>query len=57
MKQCLIMLICMQEGDVRCRLAVQIVAYNIKESVSSYVAAFDRVDALYFTGVLVKIPR
>ncbi len=51
------MLICMQEGDVRCRLAVQMVAYNIKESVSSYVAALDRVDALYFTGVLVKIPR
>ncbi|QDF28189.1 acetate/propionate family kinase [Halarcobacter anaerophilus] len=40
----------MQEGDDRCRLAVQMVAYNIKKYVGSYVAALDGVDALCFTG-------
>ncbi len=40
----------MQEGDDRCRLAVEMVAYNIKKYVGSYVAALDGVDALCFTG-------
>ncbi|AXH08962.1 acetate kinase [Malaciobacter halophilus] len=40
----------MQEGDDRCRLAVDMVAYNIKKYVGSYVAALDGVDALCFTG-------
>jgi acetate kinase len=40
----------MQNGDERCRLAVDMVAYNIKKYVGSYVAALDGVDALCFTG-------
>ncbi len=40
----------MQEGDDRCRLAVEMVAYNIKKYVGAYVAALDGVDALCFTG-------
>ncbi len=40
----------MQEGDDRCRLAVEMIAYNIKKYVGSYVAALDGVDALCFTG-------
>jgi len=40
----------MQQGDDRCRLAVEMVAYNIKKYVGSYVAALDGVDALCFTG-------
>lgn len=40
----------MQEGDDRCRLAVEMVAYNIKKYVGSYVAALDGIDALCFTG-------
>jgi acetate kinase len=40
----------MQQGDERCRLAVDMVAYNIKKYVGSYVAALDGVDALCFTG-------
>ncbi|RXK11990.1 acetate kinase [Halarcobacter mediterraneus] len=40
----------MQEGDDRCRLAVDMVAYNIKKYVGSYVAALDGIDALCFTG-------
>ncbi|QKF81188.1 acetate kinase [Halarcobacter ebronensis] len=36
--------------DERCRLAVDMVAYNIKKYVGSYVAALDGVDALCFTG-------
>ena len=40
----------MQDGDDRCRLAVEMVAYNIKKYVGSYVAALDGVDALCFTG-------
>ncbi|NVJ53205.1 MAG: acetate kinase [Campylobacteraceae bacterium] len=40
----------MQKGDDRCRLAVDMVAYNIKKYVGSYVAALDGVDALCFTG-------
>ncbi|AXX91548.1 acetate kinase [Malaciobacter molluscorum LMG 25693] len=40
----------MQEGNDRCRLAVEMVAYNIKKYVGSYVAALDGVDALCFTG-------
>jgi len=40
----------MQEGDARCKLAVQMVAYNIKKYVGSYVAALDGIDALCFTG-------
>ncbi|QKF66309.1 acetate kinase [Arcobacter venerupis] len=40
----------MQDGDDRCRLAVEMVAYNIKKYVGSYVAALDGIDALCFTG-------
>jgi len=40
----------MQEGDERCRLAVDMVAYNIKKYVGGYVAALDGIDALCFTG-------
>lgn len=40
----------MQAGDDRCRLAVDMVAYNIKKYVGSYVAALDGIDALCFTG-------
>ena len=40
----------MQDGDDKCRLAVQMVAYNIKKYVGAYVAALDGVDALCFTG-------
>lgn len=40
----------MQNGDDRCRLAVDMVAYIIKKYVGSYVAALDGVDALCFTG-------
>ena len=40
----------MQNGDDRCRLAVDMVAYNIKKYVGAYVAALDGVDALCFTG-------
>lgn len=40
----------MENGDERCRLAVDMVAYNIKKYVGSYVAALDGVDALCFTG-------
>ncbi len=40
----------MQDGDDRCRLAVDMVAYNIKKYVGSYVAALDGIDALCFTG-------
>ena len=40
----------MQDGDDKCRLAVEMVAYNIKKYVGSYVAALDGVDALCFTG-------
>jgi acetate kinase len=40
----------MKAGDDRCRLAVEMVAYNIKKYVGAYVAALDGVDALCFTG-------
>ena len=40
----------MQDGDDSCRLAVDMVAYNIKKYVGAYVAALDGVDALCFTG-------
>ena len=40
----------MQDGDDRCRLAVEMVAYNIKKYGGAYVAALDGVDALCFTG-------
>ena len=40
----------MQDGDDKCRLAVEMVAYNIKKYVGSYVAALDGIDALCFTG-------
>ena len=40
----------MQNGDDRCRLAVDMVAYIIKKYVGSYVAALDGIDALCFTG-------
>ncbi|WP_321314331.1 acetate kinase [Halarcobacter sp.] len=38
------------DTDERCRLAVDMVAYNIKKYVGSYVAALDGIDALCFTG-------
>ena len=37
-------------GDDRCRLAIDMVAYNIKKYVASYVGVLDGVDALCFTG-------
>ncbi|MGB1227123.1 MAG: acetate/propionate family kinase [Poseidonibacter sp.] len=37
-------------GDARCDLAVNMVAYNIKKYVGAYAAALDGVDALCFTG-------
>ena len=40
----------MDAGEDRCRLAVDMVAYNIKKYVGAYVAALDGVDALCFTG-------
>lgn len=40
----------MVEGDERCRLAVDMIAYIIKKYVGSYAAALDGVDALCFTG-------
>ncbi len=40
----------MQEGDDRCRLAVDMIAYKIKTYVGAYVAALDGIDALCFTG-------
>jgi acetate kinase len=40
----------MEQGDDRCRLAVDMVAYIIKKYVGSYAAALDGVDALCFTG-------
>ncbi|AXH11596.1 acetate/propionate family kinase [Halarcobacter bivalviorum] len=40
----------MEAGDERCRLAVDMIAYRIKQYVGSYAAALDGVDALCFTG-------
>lgn len=40
----------MENGDDRCRLAVDMIAYIIKKYVGSYAAALDGVDALCFTG-------
>ncbi len=40
----------MENGDDRCRLAVDMVAYKIKTYVGSYVAALNGIDALCFTG-------
>ncbi len=40
----------MENGDERCRLAVDMIAYRIKQYVGSYAAALDGVDALCFTG-------
>jgi len=40
----------MNEGDDRCRLAVDMVAYKIKTYVGAYVAALNGIDALCFTG-------
>lgn len=40
----------MENGDDRCRLAVDMVAYKIKSYVGSYVAALNGIDALCFTG-------
>ena len=39
-----------EEGDERCRLAIDMIAYRIKQYVGSYAAALDGVDALCFTG-------
>ena len=38
------------EGDDRCRLAIDMIAYKIKHYVGAYAAALDGVDALCFTG-------
>ena len=38
------------EGDERCRLAIDMIAYKIKNYVGAYAAALDGVDALCFTG-------
>ncbi|QKJ22053.1 acetate/propionate family kinase [Poseidonibacter lekithochrous] len=40
----------MEDGDDRCRLTVDMIAYIIKKYVGSYAAALDGVDALCFTG-------
>ena len=40
----------MAQGDDRCRLAIDMVAYKIKAYVGSYVAALNGIDALCFTG-------
>lgn len=40
----------MNQGDDRCRLAVDMVAYKIKSYVGAYVAALNGIDALCFTG-------
>ncbi len=40
----------MENGDDKCRLAIDMVAYIIKKYVGSYAAALDGVDALCFTG-------
>ncbi|QKF72835.1 acetate kinase [Aliarcobacter faecis] len=40
----------MSQGDDRCRLAVDMVAYKIKSYVGAYVAALNGIDALCFTG-------
>ncbi len=40
----------MSNGDDRCRLAVDMIAYIIKKYVGSYAAVLDGVDALCFTG-------
>ena len=40
----------MEDGDEKCRLAVDMIAYIIKKYVGSYAAALDGVDALCFTG-------
>ena len=37
-------------GDDKCRLAIDMIAYRIKQYVGSYAAALDGVDALCFTG-------
>lgn len=37
-------------GDERCRLAIDMIAYKIKNYVGAYAAALDGVDALCFTG-------
>lgn len=39
-----------EEGDDKCRLAIDMIAYRIKQYVGSYAAALDGVDALCFTG-------
>ena len=40
----------MTNGDDRCRLAIDMVAYKIKSYVGAYVAALNGIDALCFTG-------
>ena len=40
----------MVNGDDRCRLAIDMVAYKIKSYVGAYVAALNGIDALCFTG-------
>ena len=40
----------MANGDDRCRLAIDMVAYKIKSYVGAYVAALNGIDALCFTG-------
>lgn len=39
------------EGDVRCRLAIEMEAYRLKKFIGSYMAAIeDKIDAIVFTG-------
>ena len=40
----------MEEGDERCRLAVEMEAYRIKKYIGSYTAALGRVDAIVWTA-------
>jgi acetate kinase len=39
-----------EEGDDRCRLAIDMIAYRIRQYVGSYAASLGGVDALCFTG-------
>lgn len=39
-----------QKGDRRARLAIEILAYRIKKTIGSYIAAMNGVDALVFTA-------
>ena len=40
----------MQKGDIRAKLAIEMVAYRVKKYVGSYIAVLGGVDAIVFTG-------